>query len=988
LQIFRPRKYIHDVTSDCSHQFCLSCLELLTDNTKNNCPLCQKKTWQNNPLVESDVDAENILNQSSVICPFHEFGCTHETELKSLKSHVISCTNAPTWCSECIRYSTPHPPTSCVTTCRCGRRVRVSETFIHNRVCLLERDVSKPVNNDAWAPASWELSLADVAKYTGDLPTLKKNAREMEAAYLISLANAAKRGEETFGKEVGVPNVQALEDCIGIWATACLRNLEDSKVRGGDLDSGLHLMLGLAIEERVLCEDLYPTVAGVKNTLDDNKIAADGAISDEVEGLLNSLGVPLKSSDTMKLKLIEQEYQRLKESGQSDQAAEVQNLYQWKLKKVTGDYNVKDITIESSTIKFTLKKALKKYSDSLSINDDSTGANLISKNAIQPLNSALFRLPDEIRVTARRSSAYRRMMFDLCSLIREYVMLSKLDTLSTKQFPESSCVPRLISATKSIVPLINKICSDSENLSNSTEECVGLYFMWSNAHKQQNSQNELSEDIIKSIIWAYKFSPEILTSLGYRQLSVFDDLRQHLDQNSTTKFEILEKKLTEIENTFFAAIAATNVKVKFDYTNNWWVNIQAKVDYYLSQIIQNFNQQKNETQKAKLNSKKVPSPKNLTEKTTKKLEIRPVQKILKQMPPSKKEQSKTSQNSLKTGEKYSKKTPSSSKIELEKNTNQSKTFLDDSEKGSESLKNQIQIQDIKIAKFSVKEKSNRKSHLSNIAMGESSSKVTSTNNLKSSTSISTTSKVIQLKCSKQIVSRTIPTKNLPQENKSSIKPKTNTTNPPQDLIKTDNKITEIKHDSEKIVNLNADPVPIQQNPLEHQPRVTLGLARTYSRRLTLYANSRLEVPVYLNNATKYYQETISVDPYSPDAYIELAALLEQYTSRELACNVYAQYPFPISADNWQRKLPMQDDLYMFGEIARLFVKEKRFEERGLVISLVWLGRTGGVSLVQGFVDSLDSLGQSRILKEIFAGINKLTVDHPDMQAFFKAKFWV
>ncbi|KAJ3025072.1 hypothetical protein HK097_006759, partial [Rhizophlyctis rosea] len=57
---------------------------------------------------------------------------------------------------------------------------------------------------------------------------------------------------------------------------------------------------------------------------------------DEVEALLEELGVGKGVSEAGKCRAIEGEWQRLKGLGLSDQAAEVQGLYAWKLKQITG----------------------------------------------------------------------------------------------------------------------------------------------------------------------------------------------------------------------------------------------------------------------------------------------------------------------------------------------------------------------------------------------------------------------------------------------------------------------------------------------------------------------------------------------------------------------------------------------------------------------------------------------------------------------------
>jgi hypothetical protein len=48
----------------------------------------------------------------------------------------------------------------------------------------------------------------------------------------------------------------------------------------------------------------------------------------------------------------------------------------------------------------------------------------------------------------------------------------------------------------------------------------------------------------------------------------------------------------------------------------------------------------------------------------------------------------------------------------------------------------------------------------------------------------------------------------------------------------------------------------------------------------------------------------------------------------------------------------------------------------------------GMPTLSKYVEILDSAGESKVLMEVYAGVNRKPVDNPDLQAFFKAKFWM
>ena len=94
-------------------------------------------------------------------------------------------------------------------------------------------------------------------------------------------------------------------------------------------------------------------------------------------------------------------------------------------------------------------------------------------------------------------------------------------------------------------------------------------------------------------------------------------------------------------------------------------------------------------------------------------------------------------------------------------------------------------------------------------------------------------------------------------------------------------------------------------------------------------------------------------PVVHDAYIELGDILVKSDPLG-AVEVYSKYPFPDP--------PSYDDAYLHGEIVRVLIKNEKFEDPRLPPSMVALGRVMGLSVLEKYVEILDSkLKYSKLL---------------------------
>ncbi|BFZ07436.1 hypothetical protein BsWGS_10476 [Bradybaena similaris] len=157
----------------------------------------------------------------------------------------------------------------------------------------------------------------------------------------------------------------------------------------------------------------------------------------------------------------------------------------------------------------------------------------------------------------------------------------------------------------------------------------------------------------------------------------------------------------------------------------------------------------------------------------------------------------------------------------------------------------------------------------------------------------------------------------------------------------------------------------QVNATSYQPR--LGLARVLRA---------LNEP---NEAKKYYFQVMDMAPEVHDAYIESAEMLSKSDPLE-AVNVYCR--FPISEN------PTYDDAYIFGEIVRILMKNEKFDDERLAKNMIAYGKVLGLVVLDNYTKILEQKRKNDLLKKVYAGVNNKSVDDPDMQAFFKFKFWL
>ncbi|KAI8819806.1 hypothetical protein BJ741DRAFT_715849 [Chytriomyces cf. hyalinus JEL632] len=185
-------------------------------------------------------------------------------------------------------------------------------------------------------------------------------------------------------------------------------------------------------------------------------------------------------------------------------------------------------------------------------------------------------------------------------------------------------------------------------------------------------------------------------------------------------------------------------------------------------------------------------------------------------------------------------------------------------------------------------------------------------------------------------------------------------------------------------------ITLKQIPTLPMYETSIGLARAISRKVGFIEDQSgpkdLRIPPLVETITTHYNHAIKSKPGAHDAYIELGALLERKVSIRAAADCCAAFPFRDFRSGGGTD-PGQDDLYLYTELGRCFMKEKRYKEVLLVDCLVAEGRAMGMPCLGKYVEALDAAGESKLLMQVYAGVSKRPVDHPDLQAFFKSRYW-
>ncbi|KAJ3213541.1 hypothetical protein HK099_007347, partial [Clydaea vesicula] len=144
---------------------------------------------------------------------------------------------------------------------------------------------------------------------------------------------------------------------------------------------------------------------------------------------------------------------------------------------------------------------------------------------------------------------------------------------------------------------------------------------------------------------------------------------------------------------------------------------------------------------------------------------------------------------------------------------------------------------------------------------------------------------------------------------------------------------------------------------------------------------------FLNLSIKFYKEALNYSPNNIEIYVELGSILNQFVSSSEAQKFYSG--FILNDYDSLNTKPTEDEIFIFSEINRLFLKEKKFRENLLINCLILEGKhRGGIKSLESYVKILDENNEYETLMEVYAGVSKKAKTDPEMVAFFKARYWL
>ncbi|TPX60081.1 hypothetical protein CcCBS67573_g09035 [Chytriomyces confervae] len=949
--------------SKCTHEFCLTCFELfgaaLKDSKKLEmlCFLCGDGCGQ--VLARTDGEKDAALSTMKYGCPFAVNGCTASAiEAPLVLRHVMECvTGKPVdECSECSEIGAGMHKDACVFQCElCAKRVPAWTKSLHESLtCLSKR---KPVDAVLLAePAGWEQALADKKALPATAEGCVKAVEPLLKQYLTSLSAAWRSSEDTFGANPSQPDVASLAQMAKLYGTAISINIETRKVKGGVLDDSLHVELGLVMEEMESCEAMFPAVEtrAAKVKVNDNAKASDSFMSDEVDGLLMGLGVAKTASDASKLKAMEEEFHRLTAAGLSDQAAEVQGLHQWKVKKVNAGSSVASTDNSNSHQQQQrgsgrLSKALSKYEDAVSINPGNSDAlynsgrvNLILGHferaqlcfeqaiAARPVfKNALFLFA--VAVLLQSNPASSLLPFSVNVIERQLLQFQTnlwLDIKETKQEHSSKLCDTIMHLSSPLLRAsflaLSRGYMFSGGFSKASKPALDLLYLLPNAMRKLPKKSHVWRSMATTLCEAR----QLLVQLSALCAPV-DPILALLDKGNCESLLRMVLSVAESQG------------------GGEWFGVVENVCRVL-------------VYRAPMDS--------LALTMLGKAQLDLVDNDARFLGDQKKLQDAIEcfEAALGVGE--------GNGVKL---VEKQDWFV--------RMKEEVGCWEAAAKPKDVK--------VAGLKAGAKKTAILPVKAVPAAKAVPPAKSVLP---SKPAPSKPAPpvkaTQKATATDKNGATPAPKTQGATKTISKKTSAVTS-KNTTPKASNVSLSKTKSPSTTLKQITlpmfETSIGLARAISRKVGFIEDKSgpkdPRIPPLVETITTHYNHAIKSKPGAHDAYIELGALLERKVSIRAAADIYASFPFREFRSGGAD--PGQDDLYLYTELGRCFMKEKRYKEVLLVDCLVAEGRAMGMPCLAKYVEALDAAGESKLLMQVYAGVSKKPVDHPDLQAFFKSRYW-
>ena len=941
-----PRKNLFG----CNHSFCLPCLELFCESklessfTLWTCPLEKGKTCQQNPLLMADTSKEAELAKLECACPFES--CNSTLDWQGFAIHLQSCSLAPTTtCLECLQTLKPqlanaegkHKDTCTYNCSTCSKKISNDQKSIHDNLC--NQKISEPTNPST---SDWEKDYASSNKIpftTEKMNSLLKEGRD-------NLEKAFRQVEKEQGKWIPPPDVSSLMTLKGLLASSIVQNVETANSKKSLSDEKLHFMLGITIcllQKASTC--FPPKLEEKKEKNDENEEAKDSFFADEVSGLLLQLGVPPSANDNVQLKAMDEEYHNCKNAGKTNEAAEIQGLIAWKMKKMKLGSGQNENQAKDLGSSLSVNQAISKFSDAIMINP----------NFLEASEQLLLLLLQARQFDLAFKEAQRSLsIFPIKSRI---VLVSYIAaSLSTSSTMDSTLIKFLdeflndvkLEMYRSRPPILDTILGFSYST---------LVILFESLSKAYAKKGDFDLGI-QVLLDALFIVPTLLQKYPSTSIAFFE-LCESLISFQSLLFQYSLQSKSEVYKSLGNEVYKTSIELcnrastKTKYAAN---AILASIDLLCILLA------KLPDLSLAVNLGTIFLRKYDTERLDDVQLLKSTQKLFENC--IRAETSGTLDWNVFSNELWWTKAIKTHK---------------DNESYSTLRKEKINA----IPKASGKPSATASVVDKKAAATKIDSKAAPKGNAKIPTKDSpATNSEPKTKDAAKVETKTAPKDSLTKPeakpalkdaSKPEAKPlstKTPAKNPPptvptnQSGPKPDAKPGKMA----KPDNTNPDtvkaPLSIDQDT-KYNSRY--GLAQVYNRMLNLSKEGHLECPKSLkNDLIDLYKELIGLKSAEHDLYIELGTLYVEEGLIKEAIELYCCFPFSSTITT--------DDVFLHGEISRLIIKEKNYKHPKLLRSLVAEGRTYGVKSISKYTDILDQASETGLLKEVFAQSNNKTID--------------
>jgi len=164
--------------------------------------------------------------------------------------------------------------------------------------------------------------------------------------------------------------------------------------------------------------------------------------------------------------------------------------------------------------------------------------------------------------------------------------------------------------------------------------------------------------------------------------------------------------------------------------------------------------------------------------------------------------------------------------------------------------------------------------------------------------------------------------------------------------------------------------------------VLILLAKVLQERRLEELNPRIE---------ELYRMCIECAPTKIDSYIDLATLQLESGHITQSIDTFTSFPFPsvdLLVPGVTLRRPGEAEIFVHTEINRLMLKDQMLSDFRFARSLIWEGRGNGIQSISKYIDALDGANLGKICMQIYAGINGRKMSDPEMQAYFKNRYWI